>query len=845
MTTDTLALKAYINQLKLSAETEDFIQLNSYLIQKSSELEKKDLLITLKSRRELPVFLKAILAYSEQKYAFIEKNKLSAQLNDLVLYQEKVWKVTQIEEEKATIQELIEKKPKSVVLTELSKINNDDTIYQQSRKIRIDFSKPDLKIISYYEGYCNWLTAIKQKYTIKNNSNEILNQKEGKVLIISPDNGYYNQINKYYAKIPFSCNELLSASCTSYDPIVDIFSKFDIAQNSKQIQQTYNEIFIIGDKNILNHLSDIIRLVNRGWIERFVLIGTEKPEMNYPLTEWHWTKEEYNLWNNKPISGDVRLKITGEATWNSISNGVDELKKLVNEIINITQSIRQNYIGIHLEKVYYFINEYLRYLLPPNHQYLHEINQKTCNYLHCEEFKDAFYEKAIYDQQTIMDWAIRLDNAFEKLNQFFQKNSPKFIHIQSSLKNKEDFQKFSGGRYVLATRDMLDKCQGTLGLHNQEQKIGSVPLFDTQSTSFDQIVDSDLNTPNAQFIFPFIFNRAQLETMLEANGDVKLYLYKDIEEFKYVKVLESHQRKFLNKVQHSDRKLFFDCEYIVNGRLAQEASIELNLQSDTFNEVLIREFEALESSQRDFFEQLYNVDDFDYQYETREYRSHDISEYEITFEDNEVFVFPGFRRIILIEYSEGNIERYLEIPSASIQKGQDIIVYRNQNKDLLYDILKNQDTSGLMQEIERASNLWFSTIKEIVRRIDGNYSTLEQIFVNEGIHLTHQTLHGYLQHERKFPKETEILEAIRLIAINNDLSNSYLTQPSQLENILKRKKQYLSLSITLGRGISDEIIRHYLTGEKGELLEKLDNDVFEVLKLNVKQGKVKSIAKKN
>jgi hypothetical protein len=112
--------------------------------------------------------------------------------------------------------------------------------------------------------------------------------------------------------------------------------------------------------------------------------------------------------------------------------------------------------------------------------------------------------------------------------------------------------------------------------------------------------------------------------------------------------LEAHQRKFLSKIQHSDRKLFFDCEYVLDDRLAQETLAEFNHQPD---EAFIKEYEALESIQKDFFEQLYNVDDFDYHYETREYSPQDTSEYEIIFEDNEAIVLPGFRRVILIECS--------------------------------------------------------------------------------------------------------------------------------------------------------------------------------------------------
>lgn len=844
MIIDSSAIQSYIDCLKKESLKNDFCGLNCYLIQKSDGLEKKNLLITLKARRELPVFLYSILDYCQQRYEYIEKNQQIAQINDLVYYSEKVWRIIKIREEQATVQELIEKKTENVWLSNLITIAPKDCSFQQSQKIKIDFSDTNLKIISYYESYYRWSNLVKDKYSgfLKHDKIEKHNKINSRILIISPDNGYFKKILNDIPHIPFTCENRSSASCTSYYHVADIYKIFDIPNGIQLINKEYNEIFIIGDNNIRKHLSDLIGLVDRGIIDRFVLIGTEKPETNFPLTEWTWTKEEYNAWCNKPISGKIRLKITGEIVWNGKSNGVEELKTLVYEIIDITQSIRQNFYNIRLDYIYYFINEYLRYILPPDHQCLSEINKKTNDFLNGDDFKNAFYEITVFDQGIIKSWCDKLTNAFNQLNLFFIKINPKFNHIQCSLKSLEDFERFNGGRYVLAARDILEECQRTNELHNPQYHIGSIPLFDSHNKSFDQIVDSDLNTSNAQYIFPFIFNRAQLETMLECNGDVKLFLYEGIEDFKYVKVLEAHQRHFLFKIQHPDRKLFFDSEYLVMEKPVQELSIESKEHSDNFKETLFKEFDKLEKGKKDFFEQLYCLDDLDYQ--SREYQSQDKTEYEITFEDEETFVLPGFRRIILVEKLDPDKERYLEVPLGAVQKGQTIIVYRNQNKHLIYDILKEQDNSGLIQEIEKTSNLWFSSIREIQRKIGSDYSVLEQLFANKGIKLTYPTLHGYLQHDRKFPQEIETIEAIRQIAVEKGLSDSYLKTTLQMENILKRKKQYHSITITLGRGISDEIIRHFLTGEKGDLLEKLDPDIFEVLKLNVKQGKVKFINKK-
>ncbi|MCX6234348.1 MAG: hypothetical protein NT175_06425 [Bacteroidetes bacterium] len=843
MTINSSTIQSYNDCLKRESGKNDFNSLNFYIIQKSDGLEKRNLLITLKVRRELPVFLSSILEYCQEKYERIEKTNRIAHINDLVYYGEKVWRVIQLVEGKAIIQDLIEKKSDRISLATVVAIDPTDYIFQ-FRKIKIDFSSPSLKIISYYESYFDWLKIIRKKYSgfLEHCDSNPQEKIHSKALVISPDSGYYKRILTELSQIPFICDNQNSASCTSFFPIANIYKAFDIAENIQKINQEYNEVVVIGDNNIRKHLSEVIRLTDRGIIKRFILIGTEKPETNFPLTEWHWTIEEYKIWNDKPIGGEIRLKITGETIWNGVSNGVEELKVLVTKIIDTTQSLRQNIPGIRLDKVYYLVNEYLRYLLPPNYPHLAEIAQKINDYLNCDDFKDAFYEKSIFDQETIKDWSNQLRVLFDKLNYFFQTKSPKFNHIKSSLRSMEDLERFSGGRYILATRDLLEECRGIKDLHNEQYRIGSIPLFDCQNTSFDKIIDSELNTPNAQFIFPFIFNRAQLETMIECNGDVKLYLYEGLEDFKYVKVLEAYQKQFLNKIQGEDRKLFFNSEYVISEKHSKESSDQTTEQNTDSHNGLFAEFNKLSSERRNFFEQLYNVDDVDYQ--SREYQPQDTSEYEITFEDGETFVLPAFRRIILVEKSGNDEQRHFEIPLGSVTIDQEIIVYRNHNKHLIYNILKEQDKSGLIQEIEMASNLWFSTVREIHHLIKNNYWILEQLFADKGIKLTYQTLHGYLLHERKFPAETETLEAIRHIAIDKELSNSYLKIPNQLQNILKRKKQYLSLTIILGKGISDEIIRHFLTGVKGDILEKLDPDIFEVLKLNVKQGKVKSILKK-
>ena len=843
------ALQNYIDCLKKQSNNNSFININKYLIYKSIEFEEnKCLLITLKARQEIPQLLFSILDYAKNKYDFIPVVKEPIEIDDLVFYENKAWKVIKIINNNADIKELVKGEKKSNIdTTNLTLIENTQI---KHKRRTIDFANNiDLYNPENYIAYDKWIkkiTPIPQQM-----EQEIQNTGINKILIISPDNGIINKVIEKYSDIPFKSirnngKEQSSNNCSNYHSIADIYQQYDFTNNARVINDNYNEIFIIGDKNIRKYFPELVKLQDKGRIKRFALIGTDKPETNYPLIEWNWTKEEFNLLENKNITGEIRLKITGENIFNGISNGVSELQKFVTKILDIVSDIRNKHNGLFLNNVYYFVNEYLRYMLPAGDEneiskaYLQEIQNKTTEYLKSDDFKGAFYQKAVFNQDTISQYSQKLLEIFKSLNSFFYDKSPKYIHIRSSLKNMEDFHEFNGGRHIIATRDTIKKNKEIQELQNKERKISSIRLFDKnkENINFNQIVDTDLNAPGAQFIFPFIFNRAQYELMLEANGDTKLYLYDKLEDYKYVNVLKAHEQRFLNKTQHEDRHLFFECEYIIPEQGKPDAEIKQE-QTQTFHEKVIEEYNKLTDNEKDFFGHLYNVDDFNYS-QREEYHPHDTSEYEVAFkEDDDNYVIKGNRRVILIDN-----DKHLEIPLSYIQVGQEIIIYRNQSKELIYKILLNQDKSGLMQEIENASNLWFNTLTKIKEKIRLQPVSLHDLFFHKQTAITEQTLNNYLEHNSKFPKEEKVLEAIRKIAIEKGLNDEFLKTEEQLYNILKWRSKYHSLTITLGRGISDEILHHYLTGNKGELLNKIDTDIVEVLKHNIKQGIVKTIVKK-
>ena len=197
-----------------------------------------------------------------------------------------------------------------------------------------------------------------------------------------------------------------------------------------------------------------------------------------------------------------------------------------------------------MENIFHLINGYLRYVLPPGHDYLNSMTIEVSEYLSGDAFRSAFYEKAVFDQDLIKHYSDTLLIYFSALTEFFRVNSPKYIHVLAGLSNNEEFTSYTAGRYLLSTRMMTEFYLGIKAFNNEVGKIGTVPLFDPERDCFEKIIEFELNSPSTIY-FSFSFKTQQLEDMLEAKGDVKLYVYDEIEDFKYSKVLEALKKRFL------------------------------------------------------------------------------------------------------------------------------------------------------------------------------------------------------------------------------------------------------------------------------------------------------------
>ena len=86
----------------------------------------------------------------------------------------------------------------------------------------------------------------------------------------------------------------------------------------------------------------------------------------------------------------------------------------------------------------------------------------------------------------------------------------------------------------------------------------------------------------------------------------------------------------------------------------------------------------------------------------------------------------------------------------------EVIVYRNYRKELIYQILKDHDTTGLIDDIDSASALWISTIKVIYLQMDHNLDELHRLFNEMNVQIGNQRWSVILRKDLNFQQKLKL-----------------------------------------------------------------------------------------
>ncbi len=193
----------------------------------------------------------------------------------------------------------------------------------------------------------------------------------------------------------------------------------------------------------------------------------------------------------------------------------------------------------------------------------------------------------------------------------------------------------------------------------------------------------------------------------------------------------------------------------------------------------------------------------------------------IEFDSGDYEVVDISKSVMLCGKSQSNI-----VLVDKLQSGDTVRIYSNTNKEQLWDLATQSDTNGVFQEINKASVLWK---KLLCSYKNDNLLSLEELFnklKNNGLTAVKQ----YRSIERwidvdgdtKFPATSKSLAVIKRTINDREFDEAY-------QYILKMKRSYRGIMISLGRDLSDEIIAYIQSGGSnvGEIMNKFEPAVRE------------------
>ena len=212
--------------------------------------------------------------------------------------------------------------------------------------------------------------------------------------------------------------------------------------------------------------------------------------------------------------------------------------------------------------------------------------------------------------------------------------------------------------------------------------------------------------------------------------------------------------------------------------------------------------------------------------------------YVIVFDNLEIEEIEGNKTIILEKVQEEPRKEQV----SNLMIGDRIRIYENTDRKKLFIIAKEEDDEDRLDEILSYSKFWKESLLKFFNNVDDIFYH-EESLLNElksnGAKLKLPTLRNWLDldNDNLFPNQISNLRAIQKTVNNSEFDSAF-------KDILKSRKLYRSIMISLGHNLSDELNEYILSKKniKGEFLEKFsDNQIDSFLNHNAPLRTIKKI----
>ncbi|WP_156126500.1 hypothetical protein [Hymenobacter sp. DG25B] len=491
-------------------------------------------------------------------------------------------------------------------------------------------------------------------------------------------------------------------------------------------------------------------------------------------------------------------------------------------------------LPVRLPLVWHLLHRCLRNPLPPagtnSHAraYLAELSRKVAECLDSEELEDAFDDANRW--RDLKPARAALQAAFADLLAYFQQHSPKYDTLRELATEALD-----EGRSVVLVADR-ETLTATQAVWRGVRGVEVLPLLNGPD-NVRQRLRKSLFAANTVLLVPFLFNRDQLAELQTAPCPVQLVLLAGVEDGLYARTLASLRQQEQAQLRAGGRATVLGLSY--EQLVPDTGAIGKGGTSPGGS----NEKDSTAPGQLDYFDELYAVGEARYTSERQRGRASG-QLFALAFADGYRTELDGHTRVLRREPGETAAGTTDLVPCQvdELQDGDRVIFYENDQPKLIAQILRQHDRNGLVRRIDQASAVWQEALQQLAAHYPSTSALYAALQVRGGLDVGPQTLRSYLDGKRRFPGDPTTLPALQKLARHVDLMDCHLLQPGEAEEVRHCRSKFHQLSIALGKGLSDEVLRYRLTGAKGSLLSKLEPDTLELVLLSAVERTVYRIS---
>ncbi len=528
-------------------------------------------------------------------------------------------------------------------------------------------------------------------------------------------------------------------------------------------------LVVIGKNKYKDDISTKIRLALRNEdIPNCIILGSEgfNDEQNQFL-KWKWTFPEFEYLEDK-APGEIKvINIEDVAFQEKTDSLMDYLSTLEKEnsmsLLNVKR-LRRFLYALVLAK-------------SNNSRNLSQVEfvQHLLKKVASETIEQDFYDLELDDTEVQGRLRLHIDAIFEN----FSNNKLKYL------------QQLSFVDYLIVPKRLVENWREEFKIkHN---RICSIKEFKSLQNSLKASVKV--------YVLSLYNNGKYYDEILDfaINSQHRFYFLSYPEEAKVIKTyVDKYDNSLITEYQSKDRKKLTALEF------------KVKLKEVTENK-------SLEDIMDGFYSRTNRSE------RTYDYESHKQVNYRINFQDiMEPLVYDGSKTVLIKKNG-----KWIKSKTYNVLPGDTVRVYNNLSKERLFDIASQEDSNGRFQEVEKMSMLWKQSLSRyfLKRTEKDRHYDKERLLSSlkaKGSKITNVvTISKWLNKEDKerFPHSDNELRAMKMLFEDESLNKSFV-------ELIKVKRFYRGLMISLGRDLSDDVMDYIVSEGKntGKMLSKFQTE---------------------